>query len=73
MKLLRECDCFVIGFDETEVNKISEMEVLVKIAHIKHGIQLHHYRTLDLENGTAPTIAETILDALKEDLIERKC
>ena len=41
------------------------MEVLVKIAHIKHGIQLHHYGTLD-----APTIVETILDVLKEDLID---
>ena len=44
VRLLHGCDAFTLGFDETEINKISELELLVKIAHPKVGIQLHHYK-----------------------------
>ena len=70
VRLLRGCDAFTLGFDETEINKTSELELLAKISHPKVGIQLRHYKTLDLENGTAETITKTILDALEGDLID---
>ena len=54
VELLRTCDAFSIGFDETEINKTSQLEILVKLAHKDHGIVLRHYRTMDLEAGTPP-------------------
>ena len=70
VKLLEGCDAFVVGFDETEINKTSEMEVLVKIAHKDHNIQLRHYQTIALESGHAETIVNSLLGAFKNDGID---
>ena len=48
IELLRNCYGFSIGTDETEVNKVSELEILVPVATKEDGMQLRHYRTLDL-------------------------
>ena len=70
VQLLKECDAFVVGFDETEINKTSELEVLVKIAHQSHGIQLLHFQTIALESGHAETIINSLLDAFRDDGID---
>ena len=44
VKLLQTCDAFSIGFDESEVNKICELEILVKLTDRVGGIQLRRYR-----------------------------
>ena len=67
---LHQCDAFVIGFDETELIKTSQLEILFKLSHEDHGIQLRHYRTIDLESGDAETILDSIIDAFKEDSID---
>ena len=67
MKLLKECDAFVVGFDETEINITRELEVLVKIAHQAHGIQLRHFQTIALESGHAEIIINSLLDAFRDD------
>ena len=63
----KECDAFSTGFDESEVNKTSEHEILVKLSHPVSGIKLRHYRTIDLYSGTAETIVDTILSSFDED------
>ena len=72
IRYLRECDSFSIGFDESEINKLCELEVLVKLAHKTHGILLRHYRTFDLYSGTAECITETILNSFDEDGVDYK-
>ena len=47
VSMLRECYAFSVGFDESEINKTSELEIMVRIATTS-GIDLRHYRTLDL-------------------------
>jgi hypothetical protein len=75
VKLLRECDAFSIGFDESEVNKVCQLEILVKLSHKDYGITLRHYRTIDLEQGSAECLTETLLSSFDEDGIDykRKC
>lgn len=48
----------MIGFDEGEVNKASELEILVKIATRDdyNNIMLWHYKTIGLECSIANTI-----------------
>ena len=69
--LLKKCDAFCIGFDESEINKSSELEILVKLAD-SDGIQMRHYKTIDLESGTAKVIVETLLEQFDEDGIDYK-
>ena len=70
INLLKNCDCFSIGFDESEVNKTSEVEILVKVADKSTGIQLRHYRTIDLYLATAESIDSTILNSFTMDGID---
>ena len=70
VEMLCACDAFVIAFDESEVNKRSEMEVMVKLSHNEYGLQLRHYQSIELENGKAPTIVEAIIEALQDDGID---
>ena len=70
VKMLQQCDAFVIAFDESEINKRSELELMVKLSHEVYGIQLRHYRTLDLEDGEAQTTVDAILDSFQDDGID---
>ena len=35
---MKNCNAFVIGFDESEINKVSLLELLVKVLHPEHKI-----------------------------------
>ena len=70
VNLLKESDAFVLAFDESEVNKRNELEVMVKLSHPQHGIQRRHYVTIDIENGEAKTIVEAITDSFTDDGID---
>ena len=73
IKLLKECDGFCAGFDETEINKTNEMEILVKLSHPVTGIELRHYRTLDLYDGSgAENIVDSLLGTFDNDGIDYK-
>ena len=48
------------------------MEILVKLAHPDTGIELRHYRTLDLYAGTAENIVDALLGTFDEDGIDYK-
>jgi hypothetical protein len=61
VKKIRECDGFVIGFNETAINKKEEIESMAKVAIPEEGVEMIHYRTVDLEAGGALTITETIV------------
>jgi hypothetical protein len=69
---LKKCDAFGVAFDESEVNKKSEMEVMVKIASKDGGLEARHYKTIDLEAGDATTITNTVLDTFEEDGVDYK-
>ena len=64
---LRKCDAYSVAFDESEVNKKSELAVIVKIASEEDGLEARFYKSIDLEAGDAETITETVLDAFTED------
>ena len=70
--MMRTCDAFSIGFDESEINKTSEMEIMANIAVPGQCVQLRHYRTLDLDSGTTASIVASLLGQFAEDGIDYK-
>ena len=68
---LQSCDGFSVGFDESEVNKISELEVLVVIAD-ETGIELRHYHSIELHGVDAKTITDSLVAQFEEDKIPWK-
>ena len=72
VSLLKKCDAFSIGFDESEINKTSQLEVLVKLSDKTNGIQLQHYMSFDLYVATAEFIVNTMLDQFTSDGIDYK-
>ena len=66
---LKVCDGFSIGFDESEVNKESECETMVILSLKETGIELRHYRTIDLYATDAETIVNSLLDQMDEDQV----
>ena len=67
---LKACDAFVVGFDETCINKKEEMEILVKIANPEDGVELRHYKTVELEAGDSESIKSKLLDTFEDDGID---
>ena len=68
---LKSCDGFSVGFDESEINKITELEVLVLIAD-ETGIELRHYHSIELDGGDAKTITNSLVAQFEEDKIPWK-
>ena len=64
---MKDCDAFSIGFDESEINKHNECEVMVNTSDKEEGIELRHYRTLSLEATDAASIVEAIMEELDDD------
>ena len=71
IRLLQNCYAFSVGFDESEINKTSEMEIMVRIA-TEYKIDLRLYRTLDLFSATAQNIVDDLLSHFDEDGIDYK-
>ena len=69
---MKNCDAFSVQIDESEVNKVSQLEVVAKLATVNEGIEIRHYKCLDLEKGDAETITDTLLDAFNDDEIDFK-
>ena len=72
ISILQKCDAFSVGFDESEINKTSELEIIVKASDKEDGILLRHYRTLDLFSGTADSIVRSLLGLFDKDGIDYK-
>ena len=72
IKKLKNCDAFGVAMDESEVNKRSELEVLVNVATEEEGLETRHYKTLDLEKGDAETITNTLLEEFVNDGVDFK-
>ena len=70
VRKMKSCDAFSVHIDESEVNKVSQLEVVAKIASKEDVIEIMHYKCLDLEKGDAETITETLLEAFNEDEID---
>ena len=71
--LLKQSTAFAIDFDESDVNKTSEFEILVKIGN--NIILLQYYKTVSLESGDVNTIFNIIVETFQGDGIkyESKC
>ena len=67
LAMLGECDAFSIGFDESEVNKTHECEIMLNISMPLTGIQLRHYRTLALDGTDAESIVDSIINQMDDD------
>ena len=65
---VKNCDAFSIGIDESEVNKISELEVMVKFSTEDGGIENKHLGCL--EAGNAETITNTVFNFLEDKNID---
>ena len=63
------CDGFSIGFDESEMNKNHECEVMVMVSMKETGIELRHYRTFSLGGTDAKTIVTTVTEQMDDDKI----
>ena len=68
---LQNCVAFCAAFDESEVNKGNQLEILVNIAN-KDGVKTKHYAAIDLESSDAECIANTLKDKFTEDGIDYK-
>ena len=68
--LLKQSTAFAIGFDESDVNKTSEFEILVKIATGNNTILLQYYKTVSLESGDVNTIFNVIVETFQCDGIK---
>merc|ERR1711978_361400 len=66
---LQTCDGFSVGFDESEINKFTELQVMVILAEKSNGIELRHYRTLNLDGGDAESITAALVEQFDEDRI----
>ena len=64
---LQTCDGFSVGFDESEVNKITELQVMIILAQSNQGVELRHYRTISLDGGDAETITNALVENFDED------
>ena len=69
IKKIKDSDGFSVGFDESEINKHHECEVMVMLSSKDNGIELRHYRTISLDGTDAKTIVDTLLDQMDEDKI----
>ena len=72
IRLLQTCDAFSVALDESEINKETECEVLVKLSHKEGGIQLRHYKSIDLPATDAETIVSSLLGSFDADGIDYK-
>lgn len=72
VKKLKECDAFGVAFDESEVNKKSELVITVKISSKEEDVETRHYKSIDLEAGDAETITNAVLDTFIEDKVDFK-
>ena len=69
VQLLKSCDGFSIGFDESEINKNNECEVMVILSDKTVGIQLRHYKSISLDGTDADTIVKSLLGEMDDDQI----
>lgn len=58
-----------IGFDESDVNKTSELENKGKIAIRDNKILLQYYKTISLESGDVNTIFNATVEKSRSDFI----
>ena len=66
VRLMKEADGMSIGFDESEMNKREECEIVAKLSHPSHGLMSRHFKTIELEGGDAEIISNTVMEAFDE-------
>ena len=69
---MKASDAFSIQIDESEVKKMSQLNIVVDISTKESGLEKRHFKTIDLEAGDAATIVETVIEAFEEEKIDVK-
>ena len=69
---IKESVAFAIYMDESEVNKKSQLECVVKMATKECGVETKHYGVLDIESTDAATIVNSLVDKMISDGIDYK-
>ena len=67
IQLIKESDAVSVGFDESEMNKREEMEIVVKMSHPKHGILTRHFKTVELDHADAEYLKDTLLGQFTQE------
>jgi len=64
--LLKKSNAFAVSLDESEVNKVSQLEILVSLACGDDDMlkDTRHFTSIDIENTKADTIKDALLDSL---------
>ena len=70
--MLRNCVAFSCSLDESEVNKVSELEIVVNICTKQGELVTRHYKTIALEGSDSETIINQVLDSFNDDRIDYK-
>ena len=69
---MKNAIAFALSLDESEVNKVSQLEIVAKICTKEGNLELKHYATIDIEGTDAKTIVEAVTDQLTQDGIDFK-
>ena len=66
VELLKNSNAFAASIDESEVNKVSQLEIIVSLAGGDNGMlkDTRHFSSIDIENTKSDTIRDALLDSL---------
>ena len=69
---MKASDAFSIQIDESEVNKVSQLNIVAEIETKENGLEKRFFKTIDLESADAATITSTVIEAFEEENIDVK-
>ena len=74
IELLKNSNAFAASIDESEVNKVSQLEIMVSLAGGDDGMlrDTRHFASIDIENTKADTIRDSLLDSLMDKEVNVK-
>ena len=67
VRLINESDAISVGWDESEIMKRSQGEIVVKMAHPEKGILTRHLVTKELDRADAEYLSGVLLDTFMEE------
>ena len=69
VRLINESDAISVGWDESEIMKRSQGEIVVKMAHPEKGLLTRHLVTKELEKADAEYLSGVFLETFMEESI----
>ena len=72
VSLLKNCNSFSAALDESEVNKASELQVIVNVASKDDTRDSRHFACIDIDRGDSETIVNALLDSFVSQAVNFK-